>query len=202
MSYTQDYVVRLVSPSQQDIGTATRSLAVDRAAGTVTLDVETVIAMAGQQTTEHAVAAFPSLSPIEARIEANGTVFDLTYGDDAVTGTKTEGEGDAEAVEVAFEEAVYDASMAAELVRLVPFEEGFRGEYFTVSPVEGPTSVFFEVTGQDEVDGRAVWLVGVEAGPNAPVQTFAVDAETRETLRIRPEPQVGVIIDILPVDAE
>ena len=200
-SYEQDYVVKLVEPQQQDIGTMTRSLVVDRAAGTVTLEATTSIPMAGQRTVERSVVAYPSLTPISSRVESGGTVYDLTYGDGAVTGTKTEG-GASEDVEVAFEDAVFDASMAAELVRLVPFEEGFRGEYFTVSPAEGATSVFFDVTGQDEVDGRPVWLVAVDAGPAAPAQTLAVDAETRETLRIRLEPQVGVVIDIVPVEGE
>ncbi len=200
-SYDQSFVVRLVEPQQQDIGTMHRTAVVDRAAGTVTVDTETNIPLAGQMTKEHFVSAYPSLAPISMHSEANGTVVDLTYTATSLSGTKT-ANGETETLEATFDEPVYGTAMATEAVRLVPFEEGFRGEYFTISPSEGPLSIFFTVTGQDEIDGHAVWLVSVEAGPAAPPQQFAIDAETRAVRRIRLEPQLGVVIDITPEAAE
>ena len=47
-SYSQDYVIKVVQPVQQDAGTQSRTVTVDRDAGTVTIQGNTEIAMAGQ----------------------------------------------------------------------------------------------------------------------------------------------------------
>ncbi|WP_420456558.1 hypothetical protein [Rubrivirga sp.] len=196
--YDRAWTVKLVEPQQQDIGTLTRSVVIDRAAGTLTVESETVIAIAGQQTTERSVMAYPSLAPISTRIEAGDTVVDLAYDGLTVTGTRTSG-GETTDVDFTFDEPVFDPSFAAEAVRLVTLEAGYRGAYHTVNPSEGPMTIEFAVGEPEEVDGRTAWPVDVVA-EGAPDQTFSVDAETREVLRIRLRPQLGVVVDIVPAE--
>ena len=173
---------------------------VDRDAGTATINAETVIAMAGQRTVEQSVVAYPSLSPISMRVEAGETVLDLAFDGLSVTGTRT-ADGETTDIEQTLEEAVYDPSFAAEAVRLIPLEAGFRGAFQTVDPREGATSIDMVVGEQEEVNGRTAWLVDVVAGGGG-VQTFAIDAETREVLRIRIRPQLGVVVDFVPAETE
>ncbi|WP_412061863.1 hypothetical protein [Rubrivirga sp. IMCC45206] len=199
--YQGDYVVKIVQPIQQDAGTATRRLVVDEAAGTVTLTTTTVIAMAGQRTSETAVAAYPSLAPISVRSDNNGSITDLTYTADAVSGTKTEGEADPEPVEMAFEMPAYAGTWVFEIVRLVPFEEGWRGAVHTISSEDGPRETVVTVIGREDVDGVSAWIVEAQAPEGGPVE-FAVHPDTREMLRTRLQPQAGVIVDIVPADAE
>ena len=197
--YSQTWTVKLVEPQQQDIGTLTRSLTIDRAAGTVTMVAETNIAMAGQVTTETAVAAYPSLEPISTRIDAGETVVEMTYDGLRVTGTRTAG-GETTDIDLTLEAPAFGPALAAEVVRLVPFEEGFRGTYHTVSPTDGATEVEFVVGERQEVMGRDTWSVSVVNAPGVPAQVFSIDAETREVVRIRLEPQMGVIIDFVPAE--
>ena len=49
---------------------------------------------------------------------------------------------------------------------------------------------------EEELD--AILLVAGGGG----VQTFAIDAETREVLRIRIRPQLGVVVDFVPAETE
>ena len=200
VDYDKSWVVKLVEPQQQDIGTLTRSVVIDRDAGTATINAETVIAMAGQRTVEQSVVAYPSLAPIAMRVEAGETVLDLAFDGLSVTGTRT-ADGETTDIDQTLEEAAFDPSFAAEAVRLIPLEAGFRGAFQTVDPREGPTSVDMVVGEQEEVNGRTAWLVDVVAGGGG-VQTFAIDAETREVLRIRLRPQLGVVVDIVPAETE
>ena len=84
---------------------------------------------------------------------------------------------------------------------MIPLEAGFRGAFQTVDPREGATSIDMVVGEQEEVNGRTAWLVDVVAGGGG-VQTFAIDAETREVLRIRIRPQLGVVVDFVPAETE
>ena len=196
--YSQTWTVQLVQPQQQDIGTLTRTLVVDRAAGTVTMTAETNIAMAGQVTTETAVAAYPSLTPISTRIESGATVIEMMYDGLQVTGSRTV-DGETTDIDFTLDAPAFGPALAPEIVRLVPFEEGFRGTYHTVSPTGGPSTIEFEVGEQQEVRGRDAWNVAVTS-EGAPPQVFSIDAETREVLGIRLEPQVGVVIDFVPTN--
>jgi hypothetical protein len=138
--------------------------------------------------------------PISTSVEANGTVISLTYDGLSVTGTRTEGE-EVTDIDLTLDEPAFGPSFAAEAVRLIPLEAGFRGAYHTIDPSEGATSVEMVVGEQEEVNGRTAWLVDVVTGPGG-IQTFAIDAETREVLRIRLRPQLGVVVDIVPTEAE
>ena len=199
-SYSQDYVIRVVEPVQQDAGTQSRTVTVDRAAGTVRAESQVEIAMAGQRTSETVEAAFPSLAPISSRVDANGTVIDLAFSDNAVSGTRTEAGGDPEPVDLMLEEPAYDASWLFEIVRLLPFEEDYRATLHTTAAGE-LADLTLAVLDQEEVDGQTAWIV--EARPEeGPATEFAVADGTRELLRVRLRPQAGVVVDIVPVADE
>ena len=194
--YSQDYVVRLVQPGQQDIGTQTRRLTIDREAGTATLEVSIEVAMAGQRTSETVVVAYPSLRPISSRADDNGAVVDLAYTDAGVRRTEEANADGPE--ELTFEEPVFDTSFVPEVARLLPFEEGYQVQVQTFNR-NGPAATTLTVIGQEEDEGRPVWLVNAQP-EQGPLVEFAVDAETRALRRMKLQPQAGVVVHIVPVD--
>ncbi len=200
-AYEGDYVVKIVQPIQQDAGTATRRLVVDEAAGTVTLTTTTEIAMAGQRTSETAVAAYPSLAPISTTSDNNGSVTTLEYTANAVSGTKADGGGDPTPVDMMFEDPAYSGTWVFEIVRLLPLEEGWRGTLHTISSEDGPEETVVTVIGREDVGGVSAWIVEAQAAEGGPVE-FAIHPDTREMLRTRLQPQVGVVVDIVPAPAE
>ena len=197
-SYSQDYVIKVVQPVQQDAGTQTRTVTVDRDAGTVTLQSEVEIAMAGQKTSETVVAAYPSLRPISSTSDNNGVVTDLTYSDTGVSRTRTPADAESPDYELTFEEPVFDSSFLLDVVRLLPFEEDYQAAFQTFSS-DGLTAITLTVIGQDEIDGRAVWTVRAQPDEGPPT-TFSVDAETRELTRVEIQPQVGVVVHFVPAE--
>ena len=194
-SGSQSYVVKVVQPVQQDVGTQTRTLTVDRDAGTVTLVSEVDIAVAGQKSTETVVAAYPSLRPVSSRTDANGEIIDLAYTD---TGVVRTGGSDDENYDLTFDEPVFDSSFLFDVVRLLPFADGYQASFETFSK-EGPTALALTVTGQEEVEGRTAWMVTAQPTEGSPT-VFAVDAETRDLLRIEIQPQLGVVVHFVPTE--
>ena len=189
--YTRTYTIKVVQPMQQDIGTATRTLTIDREAGTATLETTLEIAMAGQNQTETTVVAYPSLRPISSSSDNNGETVELTYSETDVSGMR----GD-EAIEVAFDEPVFDSSWLQEVVTLLPFEEGYRASFQTVSTQEGAQSIGLEVVEQSEIDGVPVWHVRAQPGEGPPVSFFVTPE--RDLARMEMQPQVGVVIQFVP----
>ena len=138
-SYSQDYVIKVVQPVQQDAGTQSRTVTVDRDAGTVTIQSETEIAIAGQKSSETVVAAYPSLRPISSTSDNNGVVTDLTYSDTGVSRTLTPADTESPDYEMEFEEPVFDSSFLFEVVRLMPFEQDYQAAFQTFSS-DGPSA--------------------------------------------------------------
>ena len=198
-TYSQDYVIRVVQPVQQEAGTQSVAVTVDREAGTATLETSLEVAIAGQRTTETLVAAYPSLAPISNTTNANGTAVELTYSDAGVAGTITPADGEADAVDVPLEDAVFDAGWLLQVVRLLPFEEGYRATFHTVSPSEGPLDIALSVVDQEEIDGQTAWIVEAAPPEGAPTE-FAVADGTRELLRMVLRPQAGVEVHIVPAE--
>ena len=197
-SYTRDYVIKVVQPIQQDAGTQTRTVTVDRDAGTVTIESQTEVAIANQRTSETVVLAYPSLRPITNTTDANGTVVTFTYSDTGVVGTRTPDPSGDGGFEVALAEPVFDPSVVFEVARLLPFEEGYQAALQTVTP-DGPSAITMTVTGQDEVDGRTAWTVVAQPDEGASTE-FSVDAATRELVRVVLQPQPGVVVHFIPAE--
>lgn len=197
-SYTQNYTVKLVQPQQQDIGTQSRTVTVDREAGTVTIEESTEIAIAGQMTTSTTTLAYPSLRGMNSRTENGDVVTNLTFNDDGVIRRRTPTDDESPDYEMAFEEPVFDPSALFEVMRLVPFEEDWTANYETFNN-EGTTSIALATVGQEEVEGRQAWLVTATVEGQPPTE-FAIDADTRELLRVKLQPQMGVEIQFVPTD--
>ncbi len=194
--YEEAYAIRVVQPVQQDAGTATRRLTIDEGAGTITLVTTLNVPMAGQVQTDSLVAAYPSLAPISQTSTGSGGAVTLTYADGRVVGTVAPTGGDAETIDVALEDPVFDASWLSEVARVLPLAEGYRATFLTYSP-EGVTNVDLAVTGQETVGGSTAWII--EATPaEGPSSMLAIDVETRELLRTQIQPQLGVLIEIVP----
>ena len=193
-SGAQDYVIRVVEPVQQDAGTITRTAEVDAAAGTVTITTVQDISAAGQRIEQTATAAYPSLEPISSTTDLNGTIVEVAYGD----GTATVTSGD-QTQEVALDGPVFDSAFLFDLVRLLPYEEGYRGEFYVLAPGQGVAAIPVSVGAPTEVDGQTVWPVTTEGGPGTAF-TFLVDPETHDFVRIEQEPQVGVLIYVEPAE--
>lgn len=195
-SGSQDYVIRVVEPVQQDAGTISRTLDVDAVAGTITLTTVQEIAMAGQRVEQTSLAAYPSLEPLSSTTSVSGTTIEVTYGDGNATVV-----ADGETQEVEVQEPVFDAGFLFEIVRTLPYEEGYRGEIHLLAPGQGALAVPVSVGAPTEIDGQTAWPVMTEGGP-ATAFTFFVDPETREFVRIEQEPQVGVLIYVEPTEGE
>lgn len=182
-------VIRLVEPMQQDAGTDTRTVTIDEAAGTVTVTQVVDIPMAGQHQESTIVAAYPSLAPISVT-ETGANTTAITFADGRVTGTH-----DGEPVEADLDAPVFASGLLVEVVRLLPFAEGYSAGYRAFSAEDGVVTTLLTVTGQETVGDRTAWAVTAEREGN-PTFTFHVDAETRELLRYGFSPQAGVRIEI------
>lgn len=189
---SHSYDINVVQPIQQKAGTFTRTLTVDPEAGTVTLEIQQEITMAGQKVSQTTVAAYPSLAPISSSSTVNDSSTEVVYGDG--TATRTDGE---ESTEITFDEAVFAPSFLFEIARLIPYEEGYRTTFYTLSPSEGALPVTLSVGAPTEIDGTTAWPVVSDGGPGQTF-TFYVDPETREFVRMEQSPQVGVVIHIVP----
>ena len=116
-----------------------------------------------------------------------------------MTGSRTPADGEAETIDLPVEAPVYDGGWLFEIVRLLPFADGYRAVFHTVSPTEGPTEVMLAVVDQEEIDGQTAWIVEATPEGGAPTE-FAVADGTRELVRVRLLPQPGVVVDFVPTD--
>ncbi|PAP78495.1 hypothetical protein [Rubrivirga marina] len=194
MSRSQDFVIRVVEPVQQEAGTLTWSAEVDQAAGTITGRLVQDISIAGQRIEQTTVAAYPSLAPVSGSTTANTNTVEVTYGDGAAT-VVVNGETE----EVPFDAPVFDGALLFEIVRALPYEEGYRGEIHMLAPGQGVVAVPISVGAPTEIDGQTAWPVETGGGPGTAF-VFYVAPETREFVRIEQEPQPGVLIHVEPVE--
>ena len=202
-----DFSYNLVDPfGQEGIATQTRRLSIDPDGRTATLTVETATPTAGVRAVDTVVVAFPSLRPLSSAVEADGTARTLTYAERGVTGSIAPPDGGPTAVDVAFDEPVFDQAWWPEVARLLPFEEGYRvtvpafgrdGESAVDVAVEDVT---MEVEGRRRVGDCDAWTVRMQQASGA--QTlFHVDAETRALCRMDVNGEPGVVVHVVPTPA-
>ncbi|MEM0964061.1 MAG: hypothetical protein AAGK21_16150 [Bacteroidota bacterium] len=190
---SREFTIKVVQPVQQEAGTLTRSIMIDEAAGTITVTNMQEITMANQTVEQTLVAAYPSMAPISTSTTSGENVVEVIYADGIATRTSN-----GETTEVAYEEPVFSASMIFELARTIPLQEGYRAIAHVTGP-EGPSTSTLTVGELGEIEGRMAWPVSAAGGPGQTF-TFHVDAETREFVRFDQEPQVGVMIHIVPTE--
>lgn len=193
--YEQTYTLQLIQPVEQEVGTTTRTLTVDETAGTVTLVTVLDVPAQGVTQTSTAVAAYPSLAPTSETIAAGGANIEVAYADDAITGTISPPGGDEVEINETLDGPVFAASMLGEVVRALPLAEGYEARLMAFAPGGGILPHTVEVTGMDEATGG--WTVAVTP-EGAPAATYVIDPDSREILRSQIQPQVGVLIDIVP----
>jgi hypothetical protein len=190
--------LRLLQPMQQDVGTQTQRVTVDREAGTVTVVTRVEIPMQNLTLVDSAVAALPSLAAVAQSLDGGGADVSVAFADGSVTGTSN-----GEEVDVALDVPLFAASLLPQVLQALPLEAGYQRVLPTFAvggvlfPFNGVTPVYVEVSGPEPEGDRTAWAV-VATPDGAPPTTYYVDVETREVLRTRLQPQSGVVIDVVP----
>ncbi|GAB5536016.1 MAG: hypothetical protein Rubg2KO_22650 [Rubricoccaceae bacterium] len=191
-----EYVVQMVTPSQQDIGTitTTESLVDDQ----LVMTSRVMIPMAGANQTDSTVVAWPSLTPLYGtQVEPDGKE-ELTFSNGRATGTEVEGDETRE-IDIEVTDADFGPGITRRLARSLPFEEGYVATFSTIQGDGDRSQTELTVTGSEILAyngaDRTVWIVKeVESGQQR--FTYRVDAETREMLQMEFSPQAGVLIQI------
>ena len=188
--------LKVVQPVQQDVGTSTDAYTV--ADGEV-VKVSTVsVPMQGMNQTNTVAAEAGTLSPRRHTSTGGPAEVSLEFMDEGVVGMVTPKTGDPTTVMVETDGPVFDGAWTGEIVRSLPFAEGYVAKVPMYTPEMGDKTfdVVLSVTGQETVGDRTGWAVDAEMGPVT--MTFVVDAETRDLLVTRMSPQPGVVLEMVP----
>ena len=175
--------LNLLQPmSQPGIGTQTQRVAVDEAAGTMTVVTVVDVPAQGLVQTDSVVVSYPSLRPVSQTVSGGGAEVDVAYGDDAVTGQAVLPNGAQDVDEPLADGPVFSASTLGAVLQALPLADGYQVVLEAYAPGVGMTPISVEVSGPETVDGAAVYTV--TATPEGlPSSTYTLDAETREALR-------------------
>lgn len=187
--------LNLLQPmAQAGIGTQTRTVTVDEAAGTVTVLTVVRVPMQNLVQTDSLVAAWPSLRPISQAYDTGFGTITLDYGDDRVTGQVNVGES--QEVDVALEGGpVFSASALDLVLQALPLADGYRASVQTFAAGGGLTPIDVTVS---TTEGDSSTYTVVAAPQGAPPSTYTISAETGEILRTEASPQQGVALEIVP----
>lgn len=191
-----EYVVQMVTPQQQDIGTITTTeTLVD---GHLVMTSHVLIPMAGANQTDSTVVAWPSLAPIYGTKTEPDETLEVTFADGRATGTATEGRETRE-IDLEVTAADFGPGIGRRLIQSLPFEDGYVATYSRIGGDGERLETELTVTGSETISHndaeRTVWVVR-EAEVGRPGFTYRVDAETREMLQIEFTPQPGVLIQM------
>ena len=192
--HSDAFTLRLLEPQQMDAGSETRTVTVDEAAGTVTIESVTDITIAGQRQESTLVLSYPSLAPISVVQNDGSDETSLTFADGRVTGT-----GDGEAVDVALDAPIFANASIVEVVRFLPFEDGYEAVFHGYSSSEGVVTTLLSVTGAEPLGDRTAWTVTADR-EGSPTITFKIDAETRDLISYGLSPQPGVVLEFGPAE--
>ena len=120
--------------------------------------------------------------------------------DEGVVGLMTPRTGEATTVMAMTDAPVFDGAWTAEVIRSLPFADGYVAKValFMAEAGDEPTEIVVAVTGQETVSDRLGWTVDADLGPFT--MTYVVDAETRDLLVTRMSPQPGVAIEMVPAE--
>ena len=197
---TRVTTLKLVQPVQQDVGTSTDTYTVE---GDEVVKVTTVsVPMQGMNQTDTVAAEAGTLAPRRHASTGGQAEVSLEFMDEGVVGMVTPKTGDPTTVMVMTDEPVFDGAWTSEIVRSLPFAEGYVAKVpmYTREMGDEAFEVVVSVTGQETVEtaagDRTGWAVDAQMGPVT--MTFVVDAETRDLLVTRMSPQPGVQIEMVP----
>ena len=195
------FVVRLVSPMQQDIGTIVEMTSV--ADGLVTRVTRIDVPMGGQAQTDSVVAVWPGLAPVSSastqRGRRAGDSDAVTFTDGHAMTRITTGGTPVDST-ITFDAPVFGGGWTSEVVRALPLAAGYTATFATLDADRGLTTTTATVTGTESVGTPAgaveAWTVEV-ATPAQPA-TYVIAQDTKALLAMRFSPQPGVRVEVVP----
>lgn len=186
------YVIRVIAPMQQDVGTAAERITL--ADGVVTRVTTVSVPMQRMTMTDSLRADAATLAPLTHHSTGGPSVLALEFSPEGVVGM-----AGGEAVVVPLDAPAFDASWIGEVAQSLPFAEGYTATVMAYDGQNGVVTYTLTVQGQEEASGAAgpepAWIV--EAASAAGAATYAISAATRQTLRTRFSPQPGVTIEVV-----
>lgn len=186
------YVLRLVEPMQQDIGTAVERTTV--ADGVVTRVVRLSIPMRSMTTTDSLRAEAGTLAPLTHHSTGGPKTLALEFAPEGVVGM-----AGTDPVTEFFDAPAFDGSWVGEIAQSLPLAEGYAVEIAAYDGMRGMVTYTLTVTGQETVQGAdgptPAWTVVASSG-DGPSATYTIDATTRAMVRTRFSPQPGVTVEI------
>lgn len=193
-----EYIVQMVTPQLQDMGTITTTEAL--LDGHLVMTSKVLIPMAGANQTDSTVVAWPSLAPVYGTQTEPNAFKELTFTDGRATGTHIAG-SETRDIDVELTEADFGPGITRRVTQSLPFEEGYVATYTQIEGDGDRSDTQITVMNTEPLihNGaeRAVWVIReVEVESNRPRFTYRVDAETREMLQMEFSPQPGVLIQI------
>ena len=196
---SQATAMKLVEPMQQDVGTSTDTYTV--AGGRVTKVTTLSVPMQGMNQRDSVVVMAGTLAPLTHHSTGGRSTVSLEFMDEGVVGLMTPRSGEATTVMAMTDAPVFDGAWTAEIIRSLPFAEGYVAKvalFMAEASADEATEIVVAVTGQETVDDRLGWTVDADLGPFS--MTYVVDAETRDLLVTRMSPQPGVAIEMVPAE--
>ncbi len=196
-SGSQTTTMKLVQPMQQNVGTSTNAYTV--ADGRVTKVTTLSIPMQGMSQRDSVAVMAGTLAPLTHNSTGGRSTVSLEFMDEGVVGLVTPRSGEATTVMAMTDAPVFDGAWTAEIVRSLPFADGYVAKvalFRAEASADEATEIVVAVTGQETVSDRLGWTVDADLGPFT--MTYVVDAETRDLLVTRMSPQPGVAIEMVP----
>ena len=192
--------MKLIQPMKQDVGTSTDTYTL--ADGEIVKVTTVSVPMQGMNQTDTVAAMAGTLAPLRHTSTGGMAEVSLEFMDEGVVGMATPRTGAPKTIMVMTDEPVFDGAWTSEIVRSLPFAEGYVAKVpvYSVEMGEEPVRMVLSVTGQETVTtaagDRTGWTVDADMGPMT--MTFVVDAETRDLLVTRFSPQPGVELQMVP----
>ena len=195
------FVVRLVAPMQQDIGTIVETTTV--ADGHVTRVTRVDVPMGGQAQTDSVVAVWPGLAPVSSastqRGRRAGDSDAVTFMDGHAMTRVTAGGTTADSM-ITFDAPVFGGGWTSEVVRALPLAAGYAATFPTLDADHGLTTKTVTVTGTESVTTPAgpveAWTV--EVANEAQTATYVIAQDTKALLAMRFSPQPGARVEVVP----
>lgn len=186
------YVLRVVEPMQQDIGTAVERMTV--ADGVVTRVVRLSVPMRRMTTTDSLRADAATLAPLTHHSMGGPKALALEFAPEGVVGMSG-----TDPVTEFWDAPAFDGAWVGEIAQSLPFAEGATVELAAYDGMRGLVTYTLTVTGQETVQGSdgpaPAWTVTASSG-DGPTATYTIDATTRAMVRTRFSPQPGVTVEI------
>ena len=198
------YTVTVVQgQNRQQVGTVTRTVAVDEAAGEATVVLATE--MMGNKFVDTTVVAWPSFAARHHRSENPQRRLRFDVADGRLSGEMTPAGGQPEAFEMTVDGPIFDSAVMGDLIAALPLDAGYAATLPAYEYEAGGLADFtVRVVGSDKVtpEGKAlmdVWVVEPHREGQEQTIQYAFTKQGHRLARIHVVPQPGIEVF---VDAE